>query len=387
MRLIHNLTIFMLLTALGNAMLGCAPEAPGATGKHTLVIGSVLSKSGPAAAYGNDADRGARLALKELRAQADLPFEIRYISYDDRSDKTEAAKVARALIDADGVNAILGPAISPSALSVGKLAQERRIPVVATSATQDEVTASTTYDRTYVFRVCFNDSYQGKVLAQFARQDLGIRRVAVIYDNSLSYSIGLARTFREQFEARGGVVAYEENFSVTDSDFSALIDKVAAFPVDALFIAGWDENVGPMLKQAQNRWDNFILLGADGWVTHRLLELAGGNTGTSFALSHFINDDPSPRVQALNRAYEAEYGELPTAFSVLGYDAMRLIVDAARRAPTFDGPALRDALAATSDLDLVTGHLRFDSHRNPQKDAVVVKVEPDHFAFYKRIRL
>lgn len=365
---------------------GCG-ERPnlGAQRSRTLVVGAVLSQTGPAAAYGGDADKGARLAI-ETAARSQLPFTVQYISEDDKSDKTEAAKVAQTLLDADHVNAILGPAISPSALSVGKLAEEHQIPMVGTSPTQDEVTTSSAYDRKYVFRACFNDSFQGAILARFAVQNLGKKTAAIIYDQTLSYSIGLAKTFKQQFQELGGQVKYEENYSVQDTDYSTLIDKVSAFDVELLFIPGWDENVGPMLKQAGTRWDKFVLLGGDAWPTHHLLELSGGNIRNAYALSHFVPEDPDPTVQQFDAAYRKKYGELPSPFAALGYDAMMLIVDAAKRAPSLDGPALRDALAATRNFKAVTGTLTFDRHRNPQKEAVVLKIYPDKFAFFTRIK-
>ncbi|MBI2808719.1 MAG: ABC transporter substrate-binding protein [Planctomycetes bacterium] len=351
----------------------------------TLVVGGVLSKTGGAAAYGGDADKGAALAAEHITANGG-PIRIEYVSLDDKSDKTEAVKVARTLVEANKVQVILGPAISPSALSVGKFAEEREIPVVATSATQDEVTASDQYDRTYVARVCFNDSYQGAVLAKFATSSLKKKTAAVIYDKTLSYSIGLSKTFRDEFTRLGGTVRHEENYSIKDSDYSALIDKVATFDVDLLFIPGWDENVGPMLKQAGKKWDRFILLGGDGWPTPRLLELAAGNIKDAYAVSHYAPEDPDPRVRDFQKAYREKYGQEPSPFAALGYDAMMLIWDAAKRAKSFSGPDLRDAINGSKDVSLVTGTLTFDKHRNPSKEAVIVRIFPDRIAFQERVR-
>jgi len=370
---------FLFVTTLAS----CRAERDSRS-NSTLVVGGVLSQTGPAAAYGSDADKGARLALERLSRDG-LPFSIQYVSRDDRSDKTEAAKVGQSLIEIDHADIILGPAISPSALSLGKIAEERQVPLVGTSPTQDEVTKSEAYDRRYVFRVCFNDSFQGEVLARFAAERLGKKTAVIVYDKTLSYSIGLARTFREEFERLGGVIQHEENYSVQDTDYSVLIDKVANFKADVLFIPGWDENVGPMIKQAGDRWDRFTLLGGDAWPTPRFLELAGGNISDAYALSHFVPEDPDPRVQDFVGSYKKKYGEIPSPFAALGYDAMLVIVDAAKRSGSFDGPALRDALAVTNNLGVVTGNLSFDDSRNPRKEAVILRIHPDRFDFFERV--
>jgi branched-chain amino acid transport system substrate-binding protein len=373
------LLILLLVTGCNRETSGSVPAVP------TLVVGAVLSQTGPAAAYGSEADKGARLAVEQLNARPGA-FKIEYIPMDDKSDRTEAVKVARMLIDADKVNVILGPAISPSALSVGKLAEERQIPIVGTSPTQDEVTASSEYDRKYVSRVCFNDSFQGGVLARFVHDSLGKRTAAIVYDKTLSYSIGLSKTFKEEFTRLGGEVKHEENYSVRDTDYSPLIDKVATYDVDVLFIPGWDENVGPMLKQAGHRWDKFVLIGGDAWPTNRLLELSGGNIRSAYALSHYVPDDPDPKVQEFQAAYRAKYNETSSPFSALGYDAVMLIADAAQRAKSLSGPDLKDAISRTQGLRLVTGTITFDEHRNPVKDAVIVRIEPNRIVYQERIR-
>jgi branched-chain amino acid transport system substrate-binding protein len=350
----------------------------------TLVVGAIHSTSGGAAAYGGDADKGARLAVEEINARKG-PFQVEYVALDDKSDKTEAVKVARTLIDANNAQVILGPTISPSSLSVGKLAEERQIPVVVTLATQDEITVADGQDREYVSRVCFNDAFQGGVLARFAANSLKKKKAAIVYDRTLSYSIGLAKTFEEEFARLGGEVLHKENYSVKDVDYSALIDKVATFDVDLLFIPGWDENVGPMLRQAGKKWNKFVLLGGDGWPVPRLLELSGGNVGTSYALSHFSPDDPSKMVKDFVKRYREKYKEDPTPYAALGYDAMMLIADAAGRAKSFTGPDLKDAINASKGVELVSGTLTFDKHRNPAKEGVIVRLLPKKIEFYERV--
>ncbi len=382
----RSLLIFFVALALASCERGKDLSQDEIKKNNALVVGGVLSLTGGAAAYGSDAKKGAILA-KEIINRKDEDVEVEFICIDDKSDKTEAARVARQLVDIHKVNIILGPAISPSALSVGKLCEERGIPMVATSATQDEVTAADSYNRQFVFRVCFNDSFQGRILAHFAAKTLNKKTAIIVYDKTLSYSIGLAKTFREDFEAFGGSIKHVENYSVRDTDYSVLIDKVARIDADILFIPGWDENVGPMLKQAGNKWDKFVLLGGDAWPSNRLLELAGGNIKNAYAVSHFLSDDPDLLAQEFSKSYIAKYNEKPSPFAALGYDAMMLIYDAAKRAGSQTAPELKKAITTTECLKLVTGEITFDEFRNPQKDVIIVKILPDKIEFFKRIKL
>jgi branched-chain amino acid transport system substrate-binding protein len=368
--------------------VGCVRNKPESE-QHgpTLVVGAILSLSGGAATYGQDADRGARLALEQINAEGENKLKVIYKPSDDKSSQTEAQKVATSLIDVEKVHVLLGPAISPSALSVGKLAQERRVPIVATSATQNEITFSTDYDRTYVFRVCFSDDQQARLLAKFAVASLQKRIAVVVYDKTLSYSVGLSKSFRDEYARLGGTVAHEENYSVKDTDYSALIAKVADYDADLLFIAGWDENVGPMLKQAGKKWAKFTLLGADGWPTETLLRLSGGNTLSSYAVSHFaMRDTQRPMVQKFIEAFRAKYHEDPSPFAALGYDAMMLIFDAAIRSESLTPEHLRESIARTNGLELVTTEsLRWDEHRNPIKAAYIVRINSSSITFHEEV--
>lgn len=366
--------IFVAAALMG----GCGQQAGQS---ERFVVGAILSKSGPAASYGSDTDKGAQLAYEEA-GKSKLPFSLSYISLDDKTDQTEAVKAAHTLIDVDGAGAILGPTISPSALSAGKYANERGVPMITTTATLDSITEG----RGYVFRACFNDSFQGRVLASFVAGNLHKMRAAIIYDKTAPYSVGLAQTFRTEFTARGGTVADMQSYSVTDTDYSALINRVASYDVDVLFIPGWDENVGPMIKQAAGRWNKFTLIGGDGWPTSRLLALAGPNMPQSYALSHFIADDPNRVVQGFVKSYRARYGSDPSPFAALGYDSMRLIVDGARRAGSTDPRAVRDAIERTAGLELATGVFSFDERHNPNKDGIIVSISTNGIRFFQRVK-
>jgi branched-chain amino acid transport system substrate-binding protein len=375
--------LFIALLLVGSLLLasGCKRNQ---NGPQQLTVGALLSYTGGAAAYGTETEKGALLAVDEIN-QGKYPFRIRYVKADDKSDKTEAMTAVRTLIDADGAQVILGPVISPSALSAGRIAEERRIPMVTPAAVQDEVTHSSEYNREYVSRICFDNSFQGKVLAQYAHHDLGMTSVATIVDKTLSYSSGAAKSFREEFERLGGKVKYEESYSVGDTDYSVLIAKVSRYDVDGLFIPGWDENVGPMLKQAGHAWDRFKLLGTESWPSDRFLQLAGGNIHQAWALSHYFPDDPDPLVREFNQKYHARYSAPPSAFAALGYDTMMLIADAAARSRSFKGPDLKDAINSTKNFRGVTGTITFDQFRDPQKSAVILRINPDGFSFVKRI--
>ena len=122
------------------------------------------------------------------------------ISEDDRGEAAEAASVVSKLITRDHVVALIGENASSRSLAAAPIAQSYRVPMVSPSSTNVEVTKK----GDYIFRVCFIDSYQGKVLATFARRNLKAKTAAILIDSRSDYSVGLAEAFRQSFTALGG---------------------------------------------------------------------------------------------------------------------------------------------------------------------------------------
>jgi branched-chain amino acid transport system substrate-binding protein len=106
--------------------------------------------------------------------------------------------------------------------------------------------------------------------------------------------------------------------------------------------------------------------------------------GTYFT-NFYAKDDPSPEVQQFIKAYQAKYNDIPDAYAAQAYGAAQILFDAIRRAGKADGPAIREALAATKDLRTVAGLITFDQNRNPTKPAVVLQIKNGQQAFVERI--
>jgi branched-chain amino acid transport system substrate-binding protein len=94
----------------------------------------------------------------------------------------------------------------------------------------------------------------------------------------------------------------------------------------------------------------------------------------------------TPEVKAFVAKFQARWGgETPDAMAALGYDSAGVMVDAIRRAGSTEGPAIRDALAATKDYDGVTGMTTMDKDRNASKAAVVIMVKDGKFKFVQSV--
>lgn len=368
---------------LAGAVLLAGCSGSGDAG-DTIRIGEFASLTGKEATFGTSSHRGTLLAIKEINAAGGvLGKQLELVYEDNRSLQGESATIAKKLITRDRVVALLGEVASGRSLEVGPIAQQYKVPMITPSSTNPQVTRT----GDYVFRVCFTDPFQGRLLANFARNTLKAQKVAILSDVSQAYSVGLAQYFREPWLAGGGTIVADEKFNGGEKDFRAQLTTIKAANPDAILVPGYYTDVGLIVAQARQLGINVPLFGGDGWEAPELIEIAGARAleGTYYS-THFSPESTDPRVQQFVAAYKAEYGgQVPDAMAALGYDSVQVLVDAIRRAGTTEAAALRDAIAATRDFPGVTGMTTLDANRDASKPAVIITVKDGRFQYLETV--
>ena len=341
-------------------------------------VGFYGALTGPTATFALSGKNGARLAADEInRAGGVLGKRVELLVEDDRGEASEAASAVSKLIARDHVVALIGEFASSRTLAAAPIAQAEKVPMISPSSTNVEVTKK----GDYIFRACFIDSYQGKVLASFARETLKAATAAVLVDAKSDYSVGLAEAFRRDFLAAGGRVLADMKYTEGDNDFSAQLTALKPLGVDVVVVPGYYTDAGLIARQATSLGLKAVLLGADGWDSPKLVEIGGAAMEGAYFSNHYSVDDPSPVVRAFVETYKRAYAAEPDSIAALSYDAARVLFDAMRRAGSTEGKRLRDALAETKDFAGVTGKITMDENRNPVKSAVVLKIENGRFRF------
>jgi branched-chain amino acid transport system substrate-binding protein len=365
--------------ALILCVLGCGGEKRAA---NAIVVGHVASMTGDTATFGRSADQGMRMAIEEINvAGGVLGKPIELITEDDRSVTEEARTAAQKLLQRDQVVALLGEVASSRSLAAAPEAQRARVPMISPGSTNPKVTEV----GDYVFRACFIDPFQGAVMARFAVDELHAKRVAILFDFKQDYSVGLADYFRETAQKLGAEIVADERYTSGDIEFRAQLTTIRAAKPDAIFVPGYYTELGLIAKQARELDIDVPLLGGDGWDSEKTIEIGGDAVEGYFFSTHYAADSDSPRVQAFVTEFTKRYGATPDAMAALGYDTARILADALGRAGATDGPALRNAIAATKAFDGVTGKISMDEHRNARKDAVVLKIEGGKFRYHKTV--
>lgn len=365
----------VLVTVLMISSLLVACSNPAAT--NEIKIGINYELSGGAATYGQGSVEGIELAIEQINAAGGINGKkIVPVKYDNKSEPETAQTLANKLITQDKVVAILGPATTGCFKAEIPVGNKNKVPVASGSATADDVTYTDAGVQEYAFRVCFSDSFQGKVMANFALNNLKARSAVIIMDSSSDYGKGLAKNFRETFTAGGGTIVAEEAFVVGDTDFNAILTKIKGQSFDAIYIPGYYNEAGLIIKQARAQGINVPVLGADGFDSPVLLELAGADALNSvYFTNHYSSLDKDPAVVKFIEDFKAKYNKEPDAFNALGYDLAKFVADAIGRADALNGESVKKALEATKDFAGVTGTLSVDEKHNPVKSIVVIELE------------
>lgn len=363
------------LAACGAATSTSNSGASNTADNGTFNVGGNFGLSGAFSAYGTAINDGAALAFKEINEDGGvLGKDVNYISVDNKSDATESTTQTARLIDEENISVLVGSDTTGSTEAQIQTATDASVPIVAPAATGDSLTLDSSGNvLDYVFRVPFQDAFQGSVLAEFANQE-GYETAAIIQDNSSDYGQNLAAEFDDIFE---GEVVGTESYVSGDTDFNSILNNIASKNPDVIFIAGYYTEGGSIVKQAREMGIESAILAPDGFGAEEFVELAGAkNVNNFYYTAHYTTGEgATDKTTEFVEAFEAEYGSAPNMFDALGYDAAYLVADAAERAGEDDRQAITDALAETTNFEGVTGTFSFDENHNPVKTAYIIEME------------
>jgi len=373
-------TLSLLAWATGCGKSGGPDGAPAA---ETIKVGEFASLTGTEASFGQSSHKGTLLAIDQINnAGGVLGKKIDLIYEDDQCKPGESATIVKKFISRDNVVAVLGEVASGRSLEAARICQDNKIPQISPSSTNPKVTET----GDYIFRVCFTDPFQGKLLSEFALTTLKAKRIAMLTDQASAYSVGLADYFKQPFIAGGGTIIVDQKYNSRDKDFKAQLTAIKAFNPEAIFVPGYYTEAGLIVLQARQLGIDVPMFGGDGWEAPELIQIAGDSLKNTYYSTHFSPLKDAPEVQSFVKAYQAKFnGETPDAMAALGYDSALVLADAIKRAGTTEPAKLRDALAAT-DINGATGRTKIDERRDAPKAAVIITVENGKFKFLRDVQ-
>lgn len=382
------LTAGLLAGCGGNQQGGSSSggNSGGGGGGDVIKIGANLELSGGVASYGQSIAEGLDLALEEINKEGINGKKLELVKVDNKSEAAEATNGAIKLISQDKVVAIIGSATSTNTLAQVQVANDNKVPLITPTGTNPTITNKDGKVNEFVFRTCFIDPFQGTVAAKFALNELKVKNAAVLIDSSSDYSKGLAASFKDAFTQGGGKIVAEEAYVAKDTDFRATLTRIKSKNPEFIFLPGYYEEVGLIVKQARELGLNVPIMGGDGWDSPKLVEIAGKDAlNNTYITNHYSSGDPDPKIQEFVKAFKAKYNKAPDAFNALGYDTAYFLADAIKRAGSADPVKIKDALAQTKDLQLVSGTMTLNENHDPVKSAAILEYKDGQQQFKTKV--
>ena len=378
-RLASSLAIAAVLAA-GATLVGCSGSSDG----DVIKIGVFEPLTGANGAGGADEYDGIKLANK--LAPTVLGKKVQLVAVDNKSDKVEAANAATVLVQKEKVKAVIGSWGSSLSMAGGPIFAEAKVPAVAVSATNPNVTKG----NNFYFRVCFLDPFQGTVNATYAFNTLKAKKVAIIREVSNDYSVGLAKFFVDEFVKLAGdpaAIVATADYNTGDQDFTAQLTNIKKFEPDVIFAPGNYTESALIIKQARALGMTAQFLGGDTWDMAAFQQVGGEAVEGATFSTFFANDVPINKTsEAFLKAFREEYKKEPPAVAALGYDAYMVVLDAIKRANSTDPQKIRDAIAQTKDFEGSAGSITINAERNADKAAVFKTVKDGKFAFLTTVK-
>lgn len=358
--------VFLMMLLATVFIVGCGKKA---NDGNVIKIGVIAPLTGNYAQYGVAVKEGVELKVDAINNAGGINGKkIELITADSKGDVQEAVNAFKKMVSQDKVNVVIGEVVSATSQAISGLAQQAKVPLISATATSLDVTKG----KDFVFRTTFTDPYQGTATAKYAKSK-GIKSIAILTNSSNDYSVGIANAFKAQ-AAKDGITITEEKYTNDDKDFKAILTKVKGQNPQAIFIPDYYNTIGLIISQAKDLGINAQYLGGDGWdgIQTNFGKVA---EGAIFA-SQFAPDDPDQHVQKFIAEYKKEYKADPIIFAALGYDTGTILETALKNVKDLSSKdEIKDAIKNFTGTNLVTGSLKYDSERNPEKKVTFIEVK------------
>jgi branched-chain amino acid transport system substrate-binding protein len=347
----------------------------------TVKIGLMAPLTGFAAADGASVQNSVQLALERVNKEGGIMGKsVELIVYDDRADGKEAVAIARKLIQQDKVVAVVGGSYSTPSRASAPIFQDEQIPFVAAYAVHPDITTA----GNYCFRNGFLGMVEGKSAGYVAVKMLGAKRIALLTsDNDFGRTLTAGIKEYMQKWGKGAEIVYEQTYPSSEKDFKPYLSKIKEINPDLIFASGYYFQTGPVLKQAREMGINTQVVGEEGADSPKTVEIAGDAAEGFILVTNLNRDDPRPEVQNFLKEYETRYKIQPDMVGASAYDAFMIICESIKKAGSLEGPAIRDAIAATKNFNALTGEIKgFDADGEVVKEVQVQIIKDGRFRHY-----
>jgi branched-chain amino acid transport system substrate-binding protein len=280
------------------------------------------------------------------------------------------------------VAAIVGDPTTGICKVVAPIAQKAQVVMLSAGSTGPGVVET----GDFIFRNTLLDSVAVPALVGYLANDLKLSRIALITSDNNDYSVGLTQTFKDAIKGKNIQIVAEEKVKDGDKDFSAQVTNIKAKKPDAIFFSGYYTEGALIMKEARKQGIKANMIGGDGISASTFLELGGDAVEGSLSYLGFSPEQASGEVAAFVEAFRKRTGQQPEMFGAQGYDAVKLLADAMKRANSTDPKVFKSALAQTRAFPGVSGTVTIRPNREPVKSPLcVLEVRGGTYVLKKKV--
>ncbi len=362
--------------AAGLGLAGCSSDSDSSdsdSGSDTIKVGILGPHTGDVSSYGIACRNGAQLYFDQLNEAGGINGkQIEYLVEDEQGDATQAVNAYNLLVE-EGVVGIVGDVTTGPTVAVAQASVADNMPCVTPSATAADVV---TYGDNY-FRACVTDPEQGRIMANFAAEQ-GWTNVATLFCSGDDYTEGVNDAFVEEAASLGITITTEQSYSEGDVDFNSQLTTIMGTNPDAILAPNYYQDDGMIVTQARQQGYDGVFIGVDGWSGVEDYASAEDLQNCYFCCA-FSSSNEDESVQQFISDYTDAYGESPTNFCALGYDAAMVLangISAAEEQGLEAGSdeylqAVIDGIADGS-VEGVTGTIEYEGTGDPVKSSLVL---------------
>ena len=373
--------VLALVMALGLVACGSKDTAGDSSDPGTAADGEKVVKIGVFEPQSGDNGAGGKQEILGMQyANSLIPtveiggetYKVELVYADNASSNDKAPTAAQTLISS-GVSIVLGSYGSGVSIAAGDTFSAARVPAVGVTCTNPQVTS----DCDVYFRICFLDPFQGTVLANYAKTELGAKKAYCLSKQGDDYSGGLVNYFVQAFGAENCV---QETFPEGTSDYSTYITNAQNQGCDVFFSPVSTEAAAQIIAKASAQSLGMPILAGDTWDSNVILDAAKG-TDVEICVTTFYQEGADPAFDSGIKAWingdstalanNGGNDEL-AAVTAMGYDAYNFALEAIKAAGSVDPAAVLEALPNVT-VTGVTGEIALNDIGDAIRDSAVVK--------------
>ena len=348
--------------ALGSTAHSAAITAAGglaaSSSKPTFKLGMFGDLTGSASALVTPIRNAAELAVDQANASGKaidgtpLQVTIQLVVKDNKDHlSTTAPPIEQSFIDDSKVLGVIGGAFSGETNAVGAKFQAAGLTHISASATLPTLTSH----GWPFYRTVVPDSVQGAKMADVIAST-GCKKAAVI-DDKEDYGKGLADAVAAELTTKGITVAIRQAVDAKVTDYSTLIDTIAAQKPDVIFYGGYYNSAALLLKQLRERGDKTLFTCGDGCADKQLVTLATAADATNVFVTCPctipVFAAAGTKAAQLESDYKAKFHIDALIYSAEAYDAANMFIAAIAHAGT--NPTRASVLAFVKSLNNFPG--------------------------------